>query len=253
MIFDTHAHYEDESFDEDRGTLLAGMRENNVGRIVNVGSTLETSEASIELAKQYDDIYASVGIHPSEVTFPIKGADEGAMTMDESRRMIPDIMSKLEDMSSYDKCVAIGEIGLDYYWDKEPENHALQREWFLAQLELANKVNKPVIVHSREASQETFDILTTLDGKVSKITKDELLGNVVEITHSPSLITTYYSIDNIKVVENQTLKQGDIIGTSGKNNISSTSDNMLLFEVSHNGNNIDPENYYQLKIEDLEN
>ncbi len=159
MIFDTHAHYEDESFDEDRGTLLAGMRENNIGRIVNVGSTLKTSEASIELAKQYDDIYASVGIHPSEVTFPIKGADEGAMTMDESRRMIPDIMSKLEDMSSYDKCVAIGEIGLDYYWDKEPENHALQREWFLAQLELANKVNKPVIVHSREASQETFDIL----------------------------------------------------------------------------------------------
>ncbi len=159
MIFDTHAHYEDESFDEDRETLLGSMRDNNVGRIVNVGSTLETSKASIELAKKYYDIYASVGIHPSEVTFPIKGADEGVMTIDESRRMIPDIMSKLEDMSSYGKCVAIGEIGLDYYWDKEPENHALQREWFLVQLELANKVNKPIIVHSREAAQETFDTL----------------------------------------------------------------------------------------------
>ena len=103
------------------------------------------------------------------------------------------------------------------------------------------------------SSEETFDILTTLDGKVSKITKDELLGNVVEITHSPSLITTYYSIDNVKVIEGQELKQGDVIGTSGKNNISSTSDNMMLFEVSLNGNNIDPENYYQTSIEDLMN
>lgn len=103
------------------------------------------------------------------------------------------------------------------------------------------------------SSEETFDVLTTLDGKVSKITKDELLGNVVEITHSPSLITTYYSVDNVKVIEGQELKQGDVIGTSGKNNISSTSDNMMLFEVSLNGNNIDPENYYQTSIEDLMN
>lgn len=101
------------------------------------------------------------------------------------------------------------------------------------------------------SSEEIFDVIATLDGKVSKITKDELLGNVVEITHSSSLITTYYSIDNIKVTEGQTLKQGDVIGTSGKNNISSTSDNMMLFEVSLNGNNIDPENYYQTSIEDL--
>ena len=102
-------------------------------------------------------------------------------------------------------------------------------------------------------SEEPFDVLTTLEGKVTKITTDELLGNVVEITHSSSLVTTYYSIDNIKVIEGQALKKGDIIGTSGKNNISSTSDNMMLFEVSLNGNNMDPENYYQMKLEDLNN
>lgn len=101
------------------------------------------------------------------------------------------------------------------------------------------------------SSDELFDCIATLDGTVSKISTDELLGNVVEITHSSSLTTTYYSIDNLKVSEGQTLKQGDIIGTSGKNNISSTSDNMLLFEVSLKGNNIDPEKYYQSKIEDL--
>ena len=91
------------------------------------------------------------------------------------------------------------------------------------------------------------------NGKITKISKDELLGNVVEITHSNTLTTTYYSIDNVKVKENQTIKQGEVIGTSGKNNISSTSDNMMLFEVSLNGNNIDPENYYQMKLEDLNN
>lgn len=103
------------------------------------------------------------------------------------------------------------------------------------------------------SSEEEFDCITTMDGTVTKISKDELLGNVIEITHNSSLTTTYYSVDNIKVEEGETLKQGDIISTSGKNNISSTSDNMLLFEVSLNGNNINPETYYQTKIEDLNN
>lgn len=100
-------------------------------------------------------------------------------------------------------------------------------------------------------SEETFDILSTLDGKVTKVTEEELLGKVIEITHSPSLVTTYYSVGNVNVTEGQEVKQGDIIGTSGKNNISSTSDNMMLFEVSLNGNNINPENYYQTNLKDL--
>ena len=100
-------------------------------------------------------------------------------------------------------------------------------------------------------NNETFDILATLDGKVTKISEEELLGKVIEITHSSSLITTYYSVDNINVIEGQVVKQGDILGTSGKNNISSTSDNMLLFEVSLNGININPEKYYQTNLKDL--
>ena len=100
-------------------------------------------------------------------------------------------------------------------------------------------------------SDTQFDVLSTLDGKVTKIDKDELLGNVIEITHSPSLVTTYYSIDNINVSMDQEIKQGDVIGTSGKNNISSTSDNMMLFEVSLNSNNINPNTYYEMNLEDL--
>lgn len=137
-------------------------------------------------------------------------------------------------------------VDIDFY-DKDSSEEQQQKSLIL--YENTYMPNTGILY----SSEEQFDIITTLDGTVSKITSDELLGNVIEITHSSSLITTYYSIDNIKVKERQTLKQGDIIGTSGKNNISSTSDNMMLFEVSLNGNNIDPENYYQTSIEDLMN
>lgn len=135
-------------------------------------------------------------------------------------------------------------VDIDFY-DKDSSEESQQKSLIL--YENTYMPNTGILY----SSEETFDIITTLDGKVTKISQDELLGNVVEITHSSSLITTYYSIDNVKVTEGQELKQGDVIGTSGKNNISSTSDNMMLFEVSLNGNNIDPENYYQTSIEDL--
>lgn len=150
MIFDTHAHYEDKSFDLDRDELLSSMKMNNVGTIVNVGSSLETSEKSLVLADIFEDVYAAVGIHPTEV-----GPKE-------------DIVSTLEalkEMSTHRKCVAIGEIGLDFYWEKEPSVQDLQRLWFKKQLELVREVDMPVIIHSRDASKETFDILKDSDVK----------------------------------------------------------------------------------------
>lgn len=135
---------------------------------------------------------------------------------------------------------------IDFY-DKDADEESQQKSLIL--YENTYMPNTGILY----TSEEQFDVLSTIDGKITKISKDELLGNVVEITHSNTLTTTYYSIDNVKVKENQTIKQGEVIGTSGKNNISSTSDNMMLFEVSLNGNNIDPENYYQMKLEDLNN
>ena len=135
-------------------------------------------------------------------------------------------------------------IDINYY-DKDAKEEEQQKSLIL--YENTYMPNTGILY----TSEEQFDVLSTLDGKVTKIDKDELLGNVIEITHSSSLITTYYSIDNINVSMDQEVKQGDIIGTSGKNNISSTSDNMMLFEVSLNGNNINPNNYYEMKIEDL--
>lgn len=163
MIFDSHAHYEDKRFDCDRVELLSSMRDNNIGCIVNVGSTLETSRESVKLSEQYNDIYAAVGIHPSEVAFPIDGDETKKLSIDESRHIMASVLDELSKLSSNDRCVSIGEIGLDYYWDKDKDNHVLQKEWFEAQLELAAKLNKPVIIHSREASKDTYDIM--LDAK----------------------------------------------------------------------------------------
>ena len=140
MIFDTHAHYDDDAFDEDRDALLAGMREAGVEYIVNIGASMASSERSLQLAKKYPFIYAAVGVHPDEV---------GELNEEK--------FEKLREWSMDEKVKAIGEIGLDYYWDKE--GHDLQKHWFMRQMELAHEANLPMIVHSREAAKDTLDMV----------------------------------------------------------------------------------------------
>ena len=140
-IFDTHAHYDDEAFDEDREALLAGLPGQGIARVVNVGSSLESCKHTIALAEKYDYIYAALGVHPSETA-----------QLDEVS------YGWLREVCRLDKCVAVGEIGLDYYWD-EPERE-LQKKWFVRQLELARECGLPVIIHSREAVKDTIDIMT---------------------------------------------------------------------------------------------
>ena len=140
MIFDTHAHYDDDAFDEDRDVLLSGMREQNVEYIVNVGASMASSERSIKLAEKYPFVYAAVGVHPDEVG-----------ELDEEK------FAKLREWTSHEKVKAVGEIGLDYYWDKE--GHDLQKHWFMRQMELASEVKLPMIVHSREAAKDTLDMV----------------------------------------------------------------------------------------------
>ena len=142
MIFDSHAHYDDKQFDGDRDELLSSMGENNIKRIVNVGADLSSSKRAVAMAKQYDFVYAAIGVHPSDVG-----------SLDEAD------MQWLRETAEYEKVVAIGEIGLDYYWDKEPKVQEQQRFWFRRQLELAREVNLPVIIHSREAAADTMEIM----------------------------------------------------------------------------------------------
>jgi TatD DNase family protein len=142
MIFDTHAHYDDKQFDGDRIELLSSMRENNIGRIVDIGSSLESSKRAVELAETQDDIYAAIGVHPSDIS-----------CLDEEG------MKWLRQQAVHPKVVAIGEIGLDYYWDKDQKVQQAQKEWFCRQLELANEVGLPVVIHSREAAADTMEIM----------------------------------------------------------------------------------------------
>ena len=140
MIFDTHAHYDDEQFDGDRDELLKSMPDLGVGTIVDVSATYESCEKVLALAGKYPHVYAAIGVHPDEV---------GELNEDKIQHM--------KELCCNKKVVAVGEIGLDYYWDKE--NHDLQKEWFIRQLDLARKKEKPVIIHSREAAADTMEIM----------------------------------------------------------------------------------------------
>ena len=148
MIFESHAHYEDKAFDEDREGLLDGMRKHQVGTVINVCSTVESLQKTIDLTKRYDFIYGAVGIHPSETA-----------------ELTEEIFEKIRKLCALDKVVAVGEIGLDYYW-KEPDPE-YQKMWFKRQLLLAQEVGLPVIIHSREAAKDTLDMMKALHAEKS--------------------------------------------------------------------------------------
>ena len=140
MIFDTHSHYDDGAFDDDRESLLKGLEEKGVGNVVTVGADIATSQKAIDLAETYEHVYAAIGVHPNEVG----GMEEKDIQW-------------LREHSSEEKVVAIGEIGLDYYW-KEPEPEP-QKIWFQEQIALAREVKLPIIFHSREAAEDTMRII----------------------------------------------------------------------------------------------
>ncbi len=176
MIFDTHAHYDDEQFDIDRDSLLLSMKENGIGTIVNIGANLASSKTTLELAHKYDFIYGAVGVHPSD-----------------SAELSDDNFDRIRQMCADEKCVAIGEIGLDYYWP-EPD-HEIQKKWFVRQLDLAREVKLPVVIHSRDAAADTVQIL-----------KDNNAGDIGGVVHCFS-----YS----KEVATLCVKMGFYIGVGG--------------------------------------
>ena len=141
MYFDTHAHYENKQFNNDRDELLDLMLENDVSLILNAGSNLKSSKFSLKLADRYEFIYASVGVHPHD-----------------SKDMTDDMIIELKQLLTHPKAMAVGEIGLDFHYDFSPRD--IQKKRFWEQLELARKVKKPVVIHMREATEETLDIIS---------------------------------------------------------------------------------------------
>ena len=140
MIFDTHAHYDDQQFNPDRDELLSSMEAGGVGTIMNVSASFESCEDVLDLAHQYPFVYAAIGVHPDHVGC----LDEGKI-------------QKMQELLGDEKALAVGEIGLDYYWKEEPEE--IQQKWFIRQLQLAKDMDLPVIIHSRDAAADTLRIM----------------------------------------------------------------------------------------------
>lgn len=148
MLFDSHAHYNDEKFKEDADALLSSMPENNVGLILNSCSDISEIPDILKLCEKYPFMYASIGVHPHEV-----------------EHLTESDMDKLKKYSKHPKVKAIGEIGLDYFYDFSPRE--TQKKWFARQVELAIELGLPVVIHDRDAHKDSMDILR--EGDISEV------------------------------------------------------------------------------------
>jgi TatD DNase family protein len=176
MIFDTHAHYNDDQFLEDRDRVFTAFAEAGIGRVCNIASDIESIAECLDLAECYPFMYCALGIHPS---------DCGPMT--------EEVLETIREGLRHPKAVAVGEIGLDYYWDDV--DREVQRYWFRRQLDLAREENKPVVIHSREAAADTMNIL-----------KEKNAGDMGGVIHCYS-----YSIEQAR----EYVKMGFFIGIGG--------------------------------------
>ena len=168
MIFDTHAHYDDEAFDEDRDQLLSSMKDGGVGCIVNVCASVGGFGGTLELIKAYPFVYGAVGVHPD---------DAGIMTQD--------TLDEIRRLSHLKKMVAIGEIGLEYYGHKEDAEHKQQQEMFRAQMDSAREEKLPFMIHSRDAAEDTLEI-------VKEYMKKDMFGGIIHcFSYSKEIAAEY--------------------------------------------------------------
>ncbi|MCR5001213.1 MAG: TatD family hydrolase [Lachnospiraceae bacterium] len=168
MIFETHAHYDDDAYDSDRDSIIRLLKEEGIAPVINIGASLTSTASSVDLAHKYDHVYAAVGVHPSDC------AD-----LDDKD------IEWLKSLCSDPRVVAIGEIGLDYHYD-EPDRE-IQKKWFIRQLQLARETDLPIVVHSRDAAADTLDILK----------KEEFRGmrGVIHcFSYSPEIANEYVSM-----------------------------------------------------------
>lgn len=148
-LFDSHCHLDDERFDEDREEIIEKIKESGVTKLVSAGYSIEGSRKGVELSKKYEFIYTTCGLSPNDIP----------QTEEELWKDIEKIKKIVEENLKYKKIVAIGEIGLDYYWEKDNEKRKLQKEAFVKQIELANDFNLPIVIHTRDAVMDTIEIL----------------------------------------------------------------------------------------------
>ena len=170
-IFDTHAHYDDEAFDEDRESLIGSLREKGIGNVCNIGASMESCRTTLALAEKYPFFYGALGVHPNE-----------------TKDLTEEDMDWLRKASGSEKIVAIGEIGLDYYWHKEKEEHLLQQKVFRQQMDIAREKKLPFMIHSRDAAEDTLNI-------VKEYMQDGMYGGVIHcFSYSKEIAREYLNM-----------------------------------------------------------
>ena len=148
-LFDSHCHLDDERFEEDREEIIEKIKESGVTKLVSAGYSIEGSRKGVELSKKYEFIYTTCGLSPNDIP----------QTEEELWKDIDKIKKLVKENLEYKKIVAIGEIGLDYYWEKDNKRRELQKKAFVKQIELANDFNLPIVIHTRDAVMDTIEIL----------------------------------------------------------------------------------------------
>lgn len=159
-LFDSHAHIDDERFNDDREEIIKQIKESDVGAFVSAGYSLEGSLKAVKYAKNYDFIYSTVGISPNDIP---QSEEELWKTLEKTENLI---LKTREEITDKKIIVAIGEIGLDYYWEKDDKMRDLQKKAFIAQINMANKLDLPIVIHTRDAVMDTIQILK--ENKVNK-------------------------------------------------------------------------------------
>lgn len=159
-LFDSHAHIDDERFNDDREEIIKQIKESDVGAFVSAGYSLEGSLKAVQYAKNYDFIYSTVGISPNDIP---QSEEELWKTLEKTENLI---LKTREEITDKKIIVAIGEIGLDYYWEKDDKMRDLQKKAFIAQINMANKLDLPIVIHTRDAVMDTIQILK--ENKVNK-------------------------------------------------------------------------------------
>ncbi|MBQ7399191.1 MAG: TatD family hydrolase [Clostridia bacterium] len=182
-IFDSHAHYDDSRFDENRDEIIKEVTSNGVEKVCNIGASLASSKMSVNLSEQYDNFYASVGVHPSDAVRDMQN---------------PDWLRQIEQMYTQNKkVVAIGEIGLDYYWT--PEEKEEQKKCFRAQMALAQKLGAPVIIHDREAHGDVLEIMKEFPDVVGVV---HSFSGSLEMAKEVMKLGYYISVNGVATFKN---------------------------------------------------
>ena len=220
MLFDSHAHLNDERFDEDREELIPSLQEKGVDLVVNPGACIKTSIESVELANEYGFIYAAVGVHPHDVG----ELDDSAI----------DTLRKLA--TENEKVVAIGEIGLDYYYDNSPRE--VQKEWFIKQIELANELKLPIIIHDRDAHGDTFEIIKKYKSPEIGCVLHCYSGNV-ELAREYVKMGCYISLSGTVTFKNNK-KTKEVAGEIPLDRLFIETDSPYMAPTPHRGKRNDP-------------